>query len=102
MVDEIVAILIKIIAGVIVIYVIPKIRELIVSKIGTEKAKILDKHIFDFVQAADQLYKTSDPTGEIRNKYVKDQLMSLGYVITDIINAQIESKVFELGHNKDK
>ena len=102
MIDEIVTILIRIIIGVTAIYVIPKIRELIENKIGTANAKILDKYISDFVQAADQLYKTSDPTGEIRNKYVKGQLINLGYVITDIINAQIESKVFELGHGKDK
>lgn len=99
--DEIVTILIKLVVGILAIYIVPKLKEFLISKIGEEKANTLEKHIRDFVLAADQLYKSTDPTGEIRNKYVKEQLEQLGYVITDLINAQIEAEVFNLGH-KDK
>ena len=98
--NEIISILIKLFAVFIVVYLIPKFREFLNEKIGAEKSAALEKYIKDFVLAADQLYKSEDPSGEIRNAYVKEQLEKLGYVISDLINAKIEAEVLKLGHKK--
>lgn len=49
-----------------------------------------------FVNAAEQLLKEEDPTGEKRKQYVIEHLQALGYEITDVMLAMIENKVFEL------
>lgn len=78
------------------IWLTPKIRAWLEARIGLEKTKKLFEQIGKFVEAADQLYKQEDPTGEIRNMYVKEQLTKLGVAITAEINAYIEGAVFEI------
>ena len=94
--DEIIAIVGKVLAAAVVAllaYLVPKIKTWLEAKISSEgTAKVL-LLIENFVTAADQLYKADDPTGVIRKKYVEDQLKQLGYVITDELNAFIESAV---------
>lgn len=60
----------------------------------------LRKIIFDFVKAAEQTLKADDPTGELRRKFVLDQLTALGYEITDTIKAAIESAVWEVNQRE--
>ena len=88
-----------------IIYLTPKAKAVLTeakkwleSRIGTENAKKLYEQIDKFVEAADQLYKEDDPTGEIRNNYVKTQLANLGIAITAEINGYIEGSVFK--HHK--
>ena len=78
---------------VLAVYLTPKIKEWLNEKIGETSTNHIIVLIENFVTAADQLFKSEDPTGEIRNEYVKDQLTKLGYVITDEINSFIESAV---------
>lgn len=59
----------------------------------------LDVIIGDLVDAADQVYRNIDSTGTIRNAYVKDNLIQLGYQITDYVNAKIEAKVYNAHNN---
>ncbi len=90
---EIVGKLLGVALVVLVAYLTPKIKEWLNEKIGETNTNHIIVLIENFVTAADQLFKSEDPTGEIRNKYVKDQLTKLGYVITDEINSFIESAV---------
>ena len=94
--EEIIAIIGKILAAAVVAllaYLTPKIKEWLNAKIGTDNTAKVLLLIENFVTAADQLYKTDDPTGVIRKKYVEDQLKQLGYVITGELNGFIESAV---------
>lgn len=94
--NEIIEIVGKLLGATLVVlcaYLTPKIKAWLEVKIGKEKTDAVLKLIENFVTAADQLYKTEDPTGEIRNAYVKDQLQKLGYTITDELNSFIESAV---------
>lgn len=52
--------------------------------------------IASFVEAAEQMFKVDDPTGQKRKEYVIAQLKELGYVITSQIDAYIESAVYEI------
>lgn len=73
-----------------------KVSEWLEAKINKETLAVVENLIDNFVKAAEQLYREDDPTGAIRNTYVKKNLEELGYVITEEINAYIESKVFDL------
>lgn len=65
------------------------------EEIQDEKLRML---IESFVEAAEQLLKDADPTGEKRKQYVEQNLEQLGYVITSEINAQIEACVFDINN----
>lgn len=79
-----------------VAYITPKVNTWLNLKSESEATALTIELIREFVAAADQLFKADDPTGEIRNKYVKKQLEQLGYTITEEINAYIEASVYYL------
>ena len=78
------------------IVVLAKARIKLNAEIEAGKASELDKLIFQFVSAADQLLKAEDPTGAKRQQYVYGLLKELGVVITDIIKAKIEASVLKM------
>jgi len=78
------------------IVVLAKYRSKLKAEIETGKASELDKLIFQFVSAADQLLKAEDPTGEKRQAYIYELLTKLSVVITDIIKAKIEANVLKM------
>ena len=94
--QQIIDILIKLVAIILIAYVLPAFKNWLVTKVGEEKAAKLAEYIEKFVRAAEQMYKEVDETGEKRKQYVIDQLRDLGYTITDEINARIESEVFDI------
>ena len=94
--EQIIDIVVKLLAIILVAYVLPEFKKWLAIKIGDEKAAKLAEYIEKFVKAAEQMYKDSDATGEMRKEYVLEQLRGLGYAITDEINARIESEVFEI------
>lgn len=83
----------------IIAYLTPKFNAWLEAKVGSEKAEVLRRLIMELVTAADQLFKTEDPTGQIRKRYVEQQIEALGYKITDDINAMIESAVWSINLN---
>lgn len=91
----------KIIAAAFVSLVFLALKELkafILAKkdeIEDEKLRTL---IESFVEAAEQMFKEDDPTGEKRKKYVEENLEALGYKINEQINAYIEAYVFDINH----
>lgn len=101
--EDIIAIvgrLLGVVAVTVLCLIAPKVKAWLTAKIGVTNMGYLETLIGSLVKAADQLYKTEDPDGTIRNKYVKDEIQKLGYTITDEINALIEAKVFDLPHSK--
>lgn len=80
----------------IISYLTPKIKTLIENKIGSEKSAQLTKLVNTFVKSAEQLYADEKNYGAVKKKYVEEQLSALGYVLTEEINALIESAVFNL------
>lgn len=94
--EQIIDILIKLVAIILIAYVLPELKKWLTNRIGEERAAKLAEYIEKFVKAAEQMYKEVDETGEKRKQYVIDQLRDLGYTITDEINARIESEVFDI------
>lgn len=66
------------------------------SKLNAQDAAKLDRFISELCEAAEQMYKESDPDGTIRLRYVESMLTQAGYELTDAVRALIESKVFEI------
>lgn len=83
----------------IIAYLTPKFNAWLDAKVGEQKAEVLRRLIMEFVTAADQLFKAEDPTGQIRKRYVEQQIEALGYKLTDDINAMIESAVWSVNLN---
>lgn len=80
----------------IIAYLTPKFNAWLEAKVGEEKAEVLRRLIMELVTAADQLFKADDPTGQIRKRYVEQQIEALGYKITEDVNAMIESAVWSV------
>lgn len=100
--EDIIAIAGRLLGAIVVAVILalaPKVKAWLTAKIGATNMAYLETLITSLVKAADQLYKTEDPDGTIRNKYVKDEIQKLGYAITDEINALIEANVFDLPHS---
>lgn len=102
MTTEILDVVVRLLAALfvgIMAYLAPKIASFI--KINGESVESSDimKIVLCFVQAADQLLKDDDPTGEKRKQYVIDNLESLGYEITDSVIAMIEGSVWQVNNN---
>lgn len=83
-------------------YVVPKLKLWLVAKAGAEAANGIILTVEQFVLAADQMFKADDPTGMLRNQYVKEQLTKLGIAITEEINAYIEASVLKLKKEGNK
>lgn len=78
----------------------PKVQAWVEERIGREKAEKLLETIKMFVEAAEQLLRDSDPTGQLRKQFVRDHLEVMGIAYTVEIDALIEGLVYEL--NRDK
>lgn len=63
------------------------------SKATQERVRLL---VRSFARAAEQLFHDTDPTGEKRNRYVREQLTALGIEITEAVLNMIEAEVWEI------
>lgn len=97
---QIIEIIVKVVATVLIGYILPKVKGWLSGKIGEQKTSDLESLVLTFVRAAEQMYKTEDPDGTIRNTYVKSELEKAGYIITSEINGMIESAVWGLNNRK--
>lgn len=80
----------------IVAYLAPKISSYIKVNGESLESKEFITLISYFVQAADQLLKDDDPTGEKRMDYVIKNLESLGYEVTNTVISMIEGAVWKV------
>ena len=69
------------------------------SKSAQEKVQQL---IQAFARAAEQLYHDTDPSGEVRNRFVREQLEALGVEVTEAIINMIEGAVWEINTETKK
>lgn len=71
--------------------------------IETQKAYVKNedarKLIESFVEAAEQLLKMDDPTGQKRKEYVISMLKEIGAEIDAGLDAEIEAAVYRLNHD---
>lgn len=79
-------------------FALKKLKEYIEVQKESIENKDLLLLIDSFVEAAEQMLKVDDPTGQKRKAYVVEQLTALGYAMNDQIEAYIEASVFELNH----
>ena len=96
---DILDIVVKILAALLtmgITYVLTKVKKFLESRMSETDMDMLENLISSFCQAAEQQFKEDDPTGEKRLEYVKEQLVKLGYEITDLIQAEIESAVWKI------
>ena len=78
------------------VWLIYKLKEFVSSKIKDIEDKKLRDLVETFVDAAEQLLKDEDPTGEKRKEYVVNQLHLLEIEVNGLVNAMIEEEVFKL------
>ena len=96
MIDDIIGRLIGLAFFLALAFLEPRLNAWLAARTENEKAARLLSTIAEYVRAADQMYKAEDPTGELRNNYVKEQLTSIGIEITEEVDAHIESAVLQL------
>ena len=97
MTPEIMELAVKAILGVLAlmgIWLIGWIKDYLKARVETEQAAELDRLIYDFVACAEQTLKKNDPSGGLRKQYVTEQLMALGFAISQEVNARIEAAVY--------
>lgn len=94
MMDEILKVLLALIAVLLTRYAIPAINAYLKSKNADE----LETLISELVTAAEQLIKGSGK-GESKLAYVEEMLNAQGIEMTDSVRAKVEAKVYELNSN---
>lgn len=100
--QQIIDIVVKVIFGLLSLaglYLVRYIKAWLARRTTGQEETILDGVISQLVDAAEQTLKGTDPTGVKRKQYVMEQLLSLGYTITDLLNAKVEAAVFKLNQD---
>ncbi len=76
-------------------YLTPKLKAWLI-------AQNIRKMVQAFARAAEQLYHDQDPSGEVRQKFVQEQLRAMGVEITEAVINMIEGAVWEINtENKE-
>ena len=97
---ELINIGLKILAAIISIILTCKVKPWLEQKLGKEKLDQMIIIVKELVASAEQMLKSDDPTGEKRKAYVTQQLIAMGYKMTEQLNAIIESQVWTLNQEK--
>lgn len=99
MVEEILNIIIKVVAALLALgagWVGKWLVNWLKGQLDEKKAEKLDLFVAELVAAAEQQYKDGDTDGQARLNYVQGMLVQAGYEITEAVRASIEAKVFEI------
>ena len=83
-------------------YFRPKIAEWLEARTGKDHYEQLMRLVAAFARAAEQLYHDQDPSGEVRQKFVQEQLRALGVEITGAVINMIEGAVWEINTESKK
>lgn len=75
---------------------VPKARAWFEANADRAIQERVQRLIRAFAQAAEQLYRNNDPQGDIRKRFVQEQLRALGIEITEAVINMIESAVWEI------
>ena len=82
-------------------YLTPKVKAWMQAHTDAATQENIRKLVQSFARAAEQLYHDQDPSGEVRQKFVQEQLRALGVEITEAVINMIEGAVWEI-NTEDK
>lgn len=91
-----VSLVLKIVVSVVIVILSPLVLVLIKKYVDKVQDDKLRNIILTFVEAADQMLKKVDPTGEERKAYVLKSLKDMGIMESAYVNALIEQAVLGL------
>lgn len=77
-------------------YLMPKAKAWFEASTSKDTQERVQQLIRAFARAAEQLYHDTDPSGEARNRFVREQLTALGVEVTEAIINMIEGAVWEI------
>ena len=96
MVYEVIGKLLAAACFVLLAYLTPKVKEWLEARTGKDHYDQLMQLVQAFARAVEQLYHNTDPSGEARNRFVREQLEQLGVEITETVVNMIEGTVWEI------
>jgi len=77
-------------------YLTPKVRAWLEVNACQTTQEWVQQMVRAFAQAAEQLYHDTDPDGEGRNRFVREQLTAVGVEVTETVINMIEGAVWEI------
>ena len=83
-------------------YLAPKAKTWLEARTTKDAQERIHQLVVSFTRAAEQLYRSNDPTGEKRREFVMNQLQLLGVEITEAILNMIEGSVWEINTETKK
>lgn len=83
-------------------YLTPKVKEWLEARTGKDHYDQLMQLVQAFARAAEQLYHNTDPSGEARNRFVREQLAAMDVEITETVVNMIEGAVWEINTETKK
>ena len=83
-------------------YLTPKAKAWLEANASRDTQERLQQLVRAFARAAEQLYHDTDPGGEARNRFVREQLTALGVEITEAVINMIEGAVWEINTENKK
>ena len=83
-------------------YLTPKAKAWFEANSSQSAQDRLQQLVRAFARAAEQLYHDTDPSGEARNRFVREQLTALGVEVTEAIINMIEGAVWEINTETKK
>ncbi len=83
-------------------YLTPKVKEWLEARTGKDHYDQLMQMVQAFARAAEQLYHNTDPSGEARNRFVREQLAAMDVEITETVVNMIEGAVWEINTETKK
>lgn len=91
--------IIRILACIFVIFILPTAKKWLSDKIGSDNADYVYQQICIFAQAAEQLLKMNDPDGTKRKEYVINKIEELSVEVNQTVLDMIESAVWNINTN---
>lgn len=83
-------------------YLTPKARAWFEANTNAATQENIRRLVQSFARAAEQLYHDQDPSGEVRQKFVQEQLRALGVEITEAVINMIEGAVWEINTENEE
>ena len=83
-------------------YLTPRVKEWLEARTNKDHYDQLMQLVQAFAKAAEQLFRDADPSGEARNRFVREQLELLGVEITEAVLNMIEGAVWEINTETKK
>ncbi len=83
-------------------YLTPRAKAWLEANASKSTQERVQQLVRAFARAAEQLYHDTDPSGEVRSRFVRKQLAALGVEITEAVMNMIEGAVWEINTETKK